>query len=77
MEPEIRISAEKKLVGKHLTLTLANDRTYELWSSFMPRRKEIRNSLTTDLISMQVYDKSTSFAGFTQDTPFEKWDVVE
>jgi AraC family transcriptional regulator len=75
MEPRIEELAGKKLVGKRLTMSLANNKTGELWRSFMPRRKEIRNNLTSDFISMQVYDRPVNFSDFNQE--FEKWAVVE
>ena len=56
MEPRIELLAEKKLVGKRLNMTLSNDRTFELWHSFMPHRKEIKNSISNDLFCLQVYD---------------------
>jgi len=76
MQPRIENLKEKKLVGKRLTMSLANNKTGELWKSFMPRRREITNNLTNDLISMQVY-KLTHFADFKPTNEFEKWAVVE
>lgn len=62
MEPRIELLAEKKLVGKRLNMTLSNDRTFELWHSFMPYRKEIKSSISTDLFCLQVYDKNLNFS---------------
>ncbi len=76
MQPRIENLKEKKLVGKRLTMSLANNKTGELWKSFIPRRREITNNLTNDLISMQVY-KLTHFADFKPTNEFEKWAVVE
>jgi AraC family transcriptional regulator len=77
IEPIIKKLTEKKLIGKYMTMTLANDSTAELWKSFMPRRKEIRNTIGTDLFSMQVYPELLKFNHFTPDISFEKWAVVE
>jgi AraC family transcriptional regulator len=77
MEPRIETLAEKKLVGKRIRTTLSNNKTFELWRSFMPERKEIKNSKTTDLFSLQVYDKFLDFKNFNQDTEFEKWAAME
>jgi AraC family transcriptional regulator len=41
MEARIEIATEKKLIGKHITMSFLENKTFELWSSFMPRRKEI------------------------------------
>ena len=54
MEPRIENLSEKKLVGKQLTMSLANNKTSNLWRTFMPRRREINNSDTIEMISMQV-----------------------
>jgi len=75
MDPRINVITEKKLVGKHLTMSLADNKTGELWRSFMPRRKEIQNSLRPDFISMQVYKQPVVFGDLNQE--FEKWAVVE
>ncbi|MFT3903666.1 MAG: GyrI-like domain-containing protein [Niabella sp.] len=76
MIPRIEISNEKKLVGKRLTLSFSNYKVGELWKSFMPRRKEIINSLTNDLISISVY-QSKYFIDFKPTNEFEKWATVE
>jgi len=77
MEPRIEVISEKKLIGNRLVMSLSEDRTKELWQGFMPKRKEIGNSITTDLISMQVYDRLLSYSEFNDTTQFEKWAVVE
>jgi AraC family transcriptional regulator len=77
MEPRIESLAEKKLIGKRMKMTLSNNKTGELWKSFMQRRKEIKNNLTTDFYSMQVYDQSFDFQKFDPYIPFEKWAAVE
>ena len=76
MTPKIETSKEKKLVGKRMTMSYADYRIGQLWGSFMPRRKEITNNLTNDLISMVVY-QSTHFADFKPTNEFEKWATVE
>jgi AraC family transcriptional regulator len=75
--PRIEQLIEKKLIGKHLHMSLADNKTGELWRSFMPRRKEIQNNLTTDLLFMQVYDTPQYFTHFNPHALFEKWAVVE
>jgi AraC family transcriptional regulator len=77
MEPRIESLPEKKLIGKRLTMTLTHNRTAELWQSFMPHRKDIQNSLSTDLFCMQVFDSSLDFKDFNPDTVFEKWAAKE
>ncbi|TDE27440.1 AraC family transcriptional regulator [Flavobacterium ranwuense] len=75
MIPRIETLPEKKFVGRRITLSLSNNKTAELWKSFMPRRKEIQNSIGTDLYSMQKYDASY-FNTFNPNAEFEKWAAV-
>lgn len=76
MEPRVAIVKEKKLVGKRLTTSLSDNKTGELWRSFMPRHNEITNPLTNDFISMAIY-KPTHFADFKPTNEFERWAAVE
>lgn len=76
MEPRIKTLKEKKLAGNHIVMSLANNKTGELWKSFMPRRREITNALNGDLISMAIY-KPNHFADFKPTNEFEKWAAVE
>lgn len=76
MEARIENLSEKRLVGIRLTMPLADDKTSELWKNFMPRRIEIANNRTNDLISMQIY-KPTHFTDFKPTNEFDKWAAVE
>jgi AraC family transcriptional regulator len=76
MTPKIQTSNEKKLVGKRMIMSYADYRIGQLWGSFMPRRKEITNSLNNDLISMVVYQPS-HFIDFKPTNEFERWAAVE
>jgi AraC family transcriptional regulator len=76
LTPKIVTTNEKKLVGKKMTMSYADYRIGALWGSFMPRRKEITNSLNNDLISMVVY-QPTHFANFKPTNEFERWAAVE
>ncbi len=76
MEVSIQIIGEKKLVGKRSIMTFANNKTVELWRGFMPKRKEIKNALGSDLYSMQIYPP-LFFTAVKLDVPFEKWAMME
>jgi len=76
MEPRIKTLPEKNFIGKRLTMSFTNNKTYEPWSSFMPKRKEIRNSIGTELYSIEVYAPNY-FNPFNPDAEFEKWAAVE
>ena len=57
-------------------MSSADNKTFELWQSFMPGRKEIQNSIGTELYSIQVYDP-LYFNNFNPNTEFEKWAAIE
>lgn len=76
MTPEIRNCCEKKLVGNRMAMSFSDNKTVDLWRSFMPRRHEIQNSIGTDLYSMQLYSL-LFFTDFNPGTEFEKWAAIE
>jgi AraC family transcriptional regulator len=76
IQPRIEILEDKKLIGNRLTMSLTNNKTGQLWGSFGPKIKDIKNRLTTDKISMQVYDDSY-YVDFNPNNEFEKWATVE
>lgn len=76
MQPRIEMLSSKQLAGKRLTMSLSENRTMELWKSFMARRREIQHIKGADLYSLQVYPPSY-FAHFDPATPFEKWALAE
>lgn len=55
---------------------MSDNKTYDLWHSFMPGRTAIENPAGPDLYSMQVYDPAY-FAAFNPDAEFDKWAAVE
>src|SRR5690606_21109856 len=48
----------------------------ELWKRFMPRRREVSNNLTNDLISVAVYPEGF-FEQYQPTNVFERWAAVE
>jgi AraC family transcriptional regulator len=76
MEHRIETITEKKLVGKRMKMSFADNKTGKLWRSFMPRLKEIQNKIGTELYSMQIYTPSF-FMNFNPKTDFEKWATIE
>ncbi len=77
MIPSIKTLSEKKLIGMPLKMTYAENKTFQLWSRFMPRRKEIENAVSNDFISLQIYDESFDFVNFSFNKEFEKWALIE
>lgn len=76
MLPRIETSGEKRLVGLRLRMSLSDNKTAQLWQTFMPRRKEVTNALTSEVISLQLYRRSY-FDDFRLTNEFEKWATVE
>jgi AraC family transcriptional regulator len=76
MQHRIETIDEKMLVGKRLQMSFANNRTFELWNSFMPRLKDIKNKTGKKLYSLQLYPPSF-FNNFDPHAIFEKWALVE
>jgi AraC family transcriptional regulator len=76
MQPRIETLTERKLVGNRMTMSFSNNKTFELWRSFMPRRKEIGNSVGTDLYSIEVYAPSY-WDSFNPEAELEKWAAVQ
>jgi AraC family transcriptional regulator len=75
---EVRIEAleEKKLLGKHISMSLSANKTAELWKGFMQRKKDILNNIGNDLYSIQVYD-TDYFSVFDPEKEFVKWACME
>ncbi len=76
MKPRIEIITAKKLIGKRLRMSLSENKTGELWRSFIQRRNEVKNAIGIELFSLQVYDP-LYFTDFNPNAVFEKWATVE
>lgn len=76
MQPQIVTIGPKKLLGLCIEMSLAENRTGELWRSFMPRLKEIETRTGNNLFSLQVYDKDY-FIKFNPVKEYEKWALAE
>lgn len=74
--PQIKTITPKKLIGQSLKMSFANNRTSELWRSFIPRRNEVKNTTGTELYSLQVYQKD-HFQKFNPANEFVKYALVE
>jgi len=77
MTPRIETIAEKKLIGKKLRMSFANDKTYELFHSFMPNKKYIENTVSTELFCLNVFQEKFEFNESISFKEFEKWAAVE
>ena len=77
MKPRIKTLSEKKLIGKHLKMSFANNRTLELFRSFMSERKVIKNSVSNEVFCVQLYQNVHGFDDLKPDMEFEKWAAME
>lgn len=74
----MEILPETRIAGKCLRMCLAENKTPELWRSFMPHRREIANATGNALLSVQVYDDSLDVAkDFNAHTMINKWAAVQ
>ncbi|MBD0726315.1 hypothetical protein B6A10_14135 [Flavobacterium sp. L1I52] len=76
MKPRIIALEEKKIVGCKQNMNYAAYNPVPLWQSFMPIKKEIVNTIGSDLFSVQQFPKGFWIA-FNPETIFEKWAAVE
>ena len=76
MTPAIKTLVEKKLIGVSLEMSLIDNKTFELFSSFMPQKKEIKNTVGQDIYEVLIYD-SDHFRRFNPNNKFTKWASVE
>jgi len=76
MQSRIETLKEKKLVGIKTRMSFTNNKTFELWRSFMPRLKEIPKRIGSELYSLEIY-YDEFFKSFHPANEFEKWAAVE
>jgi len=75
IQPKIEISPKRMLVGTMLKMSLGNNKTFELWKSFIPKQKEIKNKTNNELLSLQIYNEPLKLGDMTQ--VFKKWALAE
>jgi len=76
MEARIKILDEKKLIGQYIEMNFIENKTFQLWSCFMPRRKEIKKAVGSDLYSIEVFSIGY-FDNFDAANSFQKWAAIE
>jgi len=77
MQPTIVHLKEKILIGCSSKMNFIENKTGALWQSFMPRLKEIKNKLSADLFSVQLYNDDYNFNQFNPSAYFTKWAATE
>lgn len=76
MDFRIECISPKKLAGKHLSMSFADNKTPLLWKSFMQEKNHIKHIKGNSLYSLQFYSPG-HFEAFDPLRTFEKWAAVE
>ncbi len=76
IHPRIEILLPKKIIGMSLETSLIDNKTVQLFKTFMPRKKEVSNVISKDVFDIRVYS-SSYYANFNPATNFTKWAAVE
>lgn len=77
MEPKIETLSETKLVGTCITMSFAENKTKQLWQSFMPRAHETPYWIGVEFYSVEVYPFQNFNKDFNPTNKFEKWAAVK
>lgn len=72
MKPEIVTHPAIQVIGMHTQMSFESYVQSTIWQRFMPRRKEIDNSIGNDLYSIQVFG-ANYWEQFDPVVSFEKW----
>ena len=77
MDTRIETLTEKKLLTKSLRMSLTDNKTFDLWHSFMSEKSSLKNTVGTDLYSIQLYDDPLYHKNFDPNTEFTKLAGIE
>jgi AraC family transcriptional regulator len=75
-DPKIEILKEKILAGKSKRMSLTNNTTGELWSSFMKEKSLLPGLSEKKKFSLQIYPPDY-FEAFDPSAEFVKWAAIE
>lgn len=76
LEPKIVTLKAKKLIGHSIEMCLMDNKTLELFSGFMPKKRTIKNVLSDAVFEVMIYNKD-HFKSFSPKNTFTKWASVE
>ena len=75
--PKIVELVTKQLIGMHTSTQLANNQIPNLWKTFMPRHKEVKNRVANEYLAVHQYAPDLKFEDFNPGTVYESWATVE
>ena len=76
LQHRIENTPGKLLIGMHLDMSLIENKTYPLFSTFMPRKKEITNQIGDAIFDIREYPPGY-YNNFNPSNTFTKWAAVE
>lgn len=76
MQAVIKNISAKKLIGQRTTMSLADNKTFALFNGFMPKRFEIKDTVSSDIFCLKTYP-ADYFKNFSPMNTFEKWALME
>lgn len=76
MTPEIKRISKKLLIGMFVEMSIVNNRTGELFRSFMPRKKELKNTVDNNTLDVRLFPLDY-YRNFSSPLDFTKWAAVE
>lgn len=76
MTPRIETLSKTNLIGINLQMSLLNNRTGELWRTFITKLIELKIEANQDKYSIQLYSPD-HFKQFNPNNEFTKWAAVQ
>ena len=76
MDVQIKRLLKTFLAGRSLEMSIGNDCTRELWSSFRPLVPKIGQRKGAEYFNVQIYSEDFHQNGIDPNKPFEKWAAV-
>ena len=74
--PRIENLPETRLAGLNCKMSLVENRTRELWQSFMPQLGQVPNRMSAELYAVDIYPDLAYFRAFDPNRRFIKWAAV-
>ena len=75
MQPEFKSIKETKLVGMFTNMSLIENKTFDLFSEFMPKRKQIQNNINSSIYDLIIYPPGY-FQNFNPANTFKKGAMI-
>ncbi len=75
-EPRIKTIPEQQLIGLSVTMSLTENRTGDLWKTFMTQMIQKNGPVSAPKYSIQVYEDVGYFNSFDPNKRFTKWACI-